>query len=197
MGAHWHHGEIVVERDISAGRPWLAYPVYVVEDTDAHLVTYVPEGAPLGYLTDSDHPWHPRATWVGTGILKVRRPGDAYSVIHFWRGPEDAFSCWYVNLETPFRRTPVGIDYSDEELDIVVAPDGSWFFKDWDLLDEHVASGRYTTSEAARIRSEGERIGRALDAGTQWWDDRWVAWAPDPDWEVPMLPDGWRDVPVA
>ena len=166
MGGRWQYGQVVVARDIAPDeQPWLAYPVYVVEDTDDLLVTYLPEGAPLGYLRDSDHPWHPRAAWVGTGILIVRRPGDAYSVIHFWRGPDDAFSCWYLNLEAPFRRTSIGLDYSDQELDVVVLPDGSWSFKDWDLLDEHVARGRYTSEQAAQIRREGERIGRRARRG--------------------------------
>jgi Protein of unknown function (DUF402) len=194
---HWQRGQVVVARDVVDGRPWLAYPVFVVEDTDELLVTYLPEGAPLGYLPDSDHPWYPRTSWYGSGVLHVRRPGDAYSIVHFWRGPGGAFSNWYVNLETPYRRTPIGIDYSDQELDIVVLPDGSWSFKDWDLLDEHVALGRYTPSEAAAIRGQGERIGRELDAGTRWWGDRWINWRPDPAWPAPVLPEGWRDVPVA
>jgi Protein of unknown function (DUF402) len=44
--------------------------------------------------------------------------------MHFWRGEHDAFTCWYVNLEEPFHRTPIGIDFADLELDIVVLPDG-------------------------------------------------------------------------
>jgi hypothetical protein len=92
---------VVVARDVVLGRPWLASPVIVVEDTDDLLVTYLPEGAPIGDLPDPDHPWSPCAAWEGNGVLQVRRPGDAYSVVHFWRGPGGAFSSWYVNLEVP------------------------------------------------------------------------------------------------
>jgi hypothetical protein len=190
----WRRGDVVVHRDVIDGKPWLARPVYVVEDTDALLVTYLPEGAPLAYLPDSDHPWYPRAAWLGSGVLELRRPGDAYSVVHFWRGESGAFTCWYVNLEEPFRRTTIGFDCGDQELDIVVVPDGSWSFKDWDLLDEHVACGRYSAELVATIRAEGLRIGAELDAGAQWWDDRWVTWKPDPTWIAPALADGWRDV---
>lgn len=192
----WEYGDVIVSRDVIDGKPWIAVPQYVVEDTADLLVTYVPEGAPIGYLPDSDHPWYPQAEWQGSGKLELRRPADTYSVIHFWRGENGAFSNWYVNLEEPFRRTPIGIDYTDLELDIVVMPDGSWFFKDWDLLDEHVARGRYTPELVAEIRAEGLRIGAELDAGEQWWDDRWVAWKPDAEWVAPGLSDGWRDVPV-
>lgn len=107
-------------------------------------------------------------------MLELRRPGDAYSVVHFWRGENGAFTCWYVNLEEPFRRTPIGFDSSDQELDIVVLPDRSWFFKDWDLLDQHVARGRYSPELVATIRAEGLRIGAELDARTHWWDDQHI-----------------------
>ena len=85
---------------------------------------------------------------------------------------------------------------ADLELDIVVLPDGSWSFKDWDLLDEHVARGRYTDDFVSKIRADGLRIGAELDVGERWWSDEWIAWTPEPEWVAPALPDGWRDVPV-
>src|SRR6476469_1186666 len=178
----WEYGDVVVTRDVIDGKPWVAVPQYVVEDNRDLLATYLPEGAPFGYLSDSDHPWYPQPAWQGSGTLELRRPGDTYSVLHFWRGADGEFSAWYVNLEVPYRRTPIGFDYSDEELDIVVLPDGSWSFKDWDLLDEHVRNGRYTAEQVARIRADGLRIGAELDAGTRWWSDEWVTWKPDPEW---------------
>ena len=67
-------------------------------------------------------------------------------------------------------------------------PDGSWSFKDWDLLDEHLASGRYSAEKVARIRADGLRIGAELDAGARWWSDEWVTWKPDPLWTAPGCP---------
>jgi hypothetical protein len=192
----WQYGDVVVARDVMDGKPWLAMPQYVVDDTADLLVTYLAEGTPIGYLPHSDHPWYPQPVWQGSGKLELRRPGDTYSVLHYWRGTDGEFSGWYLNLEEPFRRTPIGFDYSDEELDIIVLPDGSWSFKDWDLLDEHLANGRYTAEKVARIRADGLRIGAELDAGARWWSDEWVTWKPDPLWTAPALPDGWRDVPV-
>jgi hypothetical protein len=192
----WARSQVIVARDVCEARPWMAMPQYVVDDSPRLLVTYVPEGAQLGYLPESDHPWYPQAAWEGNGALQLRRPGDRYSVIHFWRGDQGAFTCWYVNIEAPFHRTAIGFDYADQELDIVVLPDGSWFFKDWEMLDEHMARGRYTEAQVADIRAEGLRIGAELDARTQWWDDRWISWAPDPAWTAPTLPEGWRDIPV-
>ena len=40
----WSPGDVIVERDISRGRPWLAHPVYVVEDT-AELARHLHPGS--------------------------------------------------------------------------------------------------------------------------------------------------------
>jgi hypothetical protein len=46
----WHSGEVIVWREVlNDGRPWAAHTVYVVEDTDKHLVTYIPTGTPFGF----------------------------------------------------------------------------------------------------------------------------------------------------
>ncbi len=113
----------------------------------------------------------------------------------FWEGPERAFAGWYLNIQEPFRRTPIGFDTQDLELDIVVSPDGSWEFKDEEELDPWIARGRWTAEEIAAIRAEGARLGAELDAGRYWWDTAWAEWEPDPSWPAPTLPPGWADVP--
>jgi hypothetical protein len=40
----------------------------------------------------------------------------------FWHGPQREFRGWYVNLQEPFRRTSLGVDTQDLELDILIAP---------------------------------------------------------------------------
>jgi hypothetical protein len=193
----WRPGEAIVRREVWRGLPWMGSIVFVVEDGDALLATYLPEGASFGF-PDGDwpggrHPWHGRGTWAGHGVLMLHRPGDAYSVWHFWSGPERRFSAWYLNLQDPFVRTSVGFDTADHELDVIVRPDGSWEFKDDELLEQRVADGRYTPAEVAEIRAEGARIAADLDAGRRWWDDGWTSWSPDPAWRVPELPAGWAE----
>ncbi|HEX7168318.1 MAG TPA: DUF402 domain-containing protein [Acidimicrobiales bacterium] len=194
----WRAGDLILQREVlRGGRPWLVVPVRVVDDRDDLLVTYLAEGARFGFppgewpTADGRHPWQRQAAWHGHGTLMLQRPGEAYAVWHFWTGPERTFSHWYVNLQQPFRRTSRGVDTQDHELDIVVTPDGSWTFKDWDLVDQRVAEGRFTPGEASDIRTLGERVAAEIAAGTQWWDDAWVAWQPDPAWRDPALPDGW------
>ena len=112
---------------------------------------------------------------------------------------------WYVNLEDPLVRTPIGFDYLDRLLDIEIAPDLSrWKWKDEDELEEAVARGILTSQEAHVIRAEGESVIAALDAGHPPFDEPWDRWRPDPCWptsriscglERPMqVPGRWREV---
>ena len=59
-----------------------------------------------------------------------------------------------------------------------------------------VAEGRFTSAEAAEIRSLGAEIGAMLDAGTEWWDPGWSRWEPEPGWAVPPPGEGWETVPT-
>ena len=122
----------------------------------------------------------------------LQRPAESYAVWHFWEGPDREFARWYVNFQEPFRRTEIGYDTQDLELDLVIAPDRSWRLKDADLVDQRVREGRFTAAVADRIRAEAERIGRDVEAGPCWWGDRWVSWRPEPGWVAPDLPAGWE-----
>ena len=106
-------------------------------------------------------------------MLALHRPGDAYAVFVFWEGPERRLACWYVNFQDPFRRTAIGFDTLDHELDLVVEPDGSRWLKDEDSLDLRVADGRFSRrrggghprrSHAPRGRAHRPRalVGRRL-----------------------------------
>ena len=143
------------------------------------------------------HPWDRGSDnrWRGHGVLHLHRPGDPYAVWVFWQGPDRQCPGWYLNIQEPLRRTAIGIDTLDHVLDVVVARDGSWRFKDLDELDECVVLGRYTTEEAAAIRAEGESLGRMVDAGDAWWSTSWMDWRPPAGFTTPpRLPSGW-DVP--
>jgi hypothetical protein len=196
----WAYGDVIVHREIAWGRPWIGIPERVVVDTPELLVTYIPTGAPFGYTpgpwpTETGlHPWQPRAAWEGHGTLVVQRPGDAYSVWHFWSGDVREFSCWYLNLQAPLRRTSIGYDTQDHELDVVVFPDGQWLFKDDEKMEQRIREGRYSADEVVAIRALGDRITAMLDADEAWWSPEFTMWTPDPSWGVPALPSGWEHV---
>ena len=189
----WRAGEAIVRREVWHGRPWMGTVVYVVNDGPELLVTYLPEGAPFAF-PDGDwpggrHPWDGRGAWSGHGVLMLQRPGEAHAVWHFWGGVERRFGAWYLNLQAPFRRTAIGFDTLDHELDVIVRPDGTWSFKDEELLAERIADGRLTTAEVGEIRGEGKRVAAELDAGRRWWSNDWLDWRPDPAWPLPELPE--------
>ena len=182
-------------------RPWAAIPVYVVEDHGDEFVAYIPPDAELGFVdgtwptADERHPWHGRSRWEGHGALMVHRAEDPFAVWHFWTGPTREFSCWYINLQAPFVRTSAGFDTQDFELDIVVYPDGSWVFKDLEVLDQRVAEGRFTHEHVQWIRVLGDRLGAELDDGRRWWDAKWASWTPDEAWHSSRLPPNWDREP--
>jgi hypothetical protein len=191
----WRPGEVIVRREVWHGRPWAGSTARVVQDGPELLVTYTPEGTPFEF-PDGDwpggrHPWHGRAAWTGPGTLALHRPADRYAVFVFWEGPDRRFTCWYVNFQDALRRTSIGFDTLDHELDLVVEPDGNWWLKDAEGLEERVADGRFTAEEATGIRAEAEHVERELAAGRRWWDERWACWEPPPEWTATPLPDGW------
>ena len=119
----WSPGETIVLRQIWQGRPLFAVPCVVISDEPGLLVTYLPERAPFGAVPGwprpgGVHPWAHRNHWEGHGTLTLRRPGDRYSIWVFWDGDEREFECWYVNFEEPYRRSKIGIDTLDHELDL-------------------------------------------------------------------------------
>ncbi len=184
-----------MRRDVWRGRPYVGWGGNVVADEDDLLVLYMPEGAPLAFppgdFFGAPHPWSGRDRWHGHGVLQLQRPGEAHAVWAFWQGPRREHAAWYINLQEPYRRTPLGFDTFDLELDIVVAPDGSWELKDDEELERWVERGRWTPAEVAAIRAEGARVVAELEAGRRWWDEGWAAWEPDPSWPAPTLPGGW------
>ena len=195
----WRRGDTIVHREIWRDRPWFASPCIVVDDTPDLLVTYIAEEAPFAFPANGHarpHPWAGRRRWEGHGVLVLRRRDEAYSVWHFWDGPERSFAGWYLNLEEPFRRTSVGYDTQDLELDVWIPVGEPWRFKDEEQLAARVREGRYTEEQAAATRALGDELGAMLDRGERWWDERWASFVPDPAWRAPVFPSGWEEAPV-
>ena len=170
--------------------PWCATTVVVVADEPDLLASFLPEGAPFVFAHEhplGDHPWLGRPAWQGHGVLMLQRPEESYAVWHFWDGPNRSFAGWYFNLQDPVRRTSLGYDTQDLELDVWAPATGGWALKDDDLLDVRVREGRFTPLEAEAIRAIGKTITDRLDANDTWWDG-WATWEPDPLWASPVTP---------
>jgi len=101
------------------------------------------------------------------------------------------FLGWYVNLETPWRRTALGYDSTDHLLDIWVDPDRRWRWKDENHLAEAVEIELFSQEQAREFRAEGERVIEQIEAWSGPFDEGWEIWRPDPTWPLPSVPDGW------
>lgn len=196
----WAPGETIVFRQVWQGRPLFAVASVVVSYLPGLLVTYVAEGAEFGSVDGwpgGVHPWAHRKRWEGHGALMLRRPGDRYSIWVFWQGDEREFECWYVNLEQPFRRSAIGIDSLDHELDLWSEDGVTWHLKDEERVKQCVAAGRFDEREAERIRADAAAFRVEYDRNGPWWDPGWAQWEPPPGLVVPSLPDGWQHVRAA
>lgn len=201
-GDFWRRGDRIVLREVCDGRVWTARPVRVVEDSAERQVLYLAPGTrwkrPVGpdgsWLRLQVPPWHLVDTQWDPATLWVVDRGAPHAVLLFWEPGSWAFRGWYVNLQEPLRRTAVGFDYLDQALDVVVAPDRSWAWKDEDELALAVELGLVTPEGARSIRREGERVVRALEAGRAPFADPWPAWHPEPGWGPLVLLPGWDSI---
>ena len=195
----WSTNDWIVRREVLASGPWEGMLVRAIEDSPEHLISYTPEGSSFGFppgdwpTTSGKHPWSDRGSWQGHGCLMIQRPDVGHAIWHFWGGPERKFLCWYINLQEPFRRTAIGYDTQDLELDIIVYPNGKWQLKDDELMEQRILDGRWNAEQVAEIRNEARKLTDRLDSGERWWPLEWQHWQPDPQWQVPRaLPAGWE-----
>lgn len=194
-------GEPVVLRELWRGRVFAARPATVVWDEPDLLVLYVPPrvtcAVPVGpegeELRIPDRPFELELRERGsTGVLSFAWPEEPFGVLR-WTAPW----AWYVNLQEPLRRTPIGFDTTDHALDVLIARDGSWCWKDEEELERAVRLGLFSPADAERFRADGRRAVRRILAREPPFDRDWTDWRPDPSWPTPVLAGGWDSVALA
>jgi hypothetical protein len=193
----WSEGDIVLKRSIYRGNVRWTFPHRYVGDWDGRIGLYCGPGnqgkamrrGPDGYLRRwmTDAPPYD-TEWEQTHVLRFERAGARHSIEIYWRTDWEHWS-WYVNLQSPVVVNGRFVDTTDEALDIVVAPDGGWRWKDEDELAEGVELGIWSEEEAAEIRAEGERVVAAAP-----WPTGWEDWRPPADWGPLGLPRDWHVV---
>jgi len=183
-----------------------AVPCEVVEETREFVALFQPAGSiwkraagdrsgprgrnmlPAGRNGDYDD-----TAWAGDGVLRVHTFGEEWSV---WRWV-DVDGNWsehfYLNLEDPWRRTDIGFDSGDWELDVVGTP-ASWHYKDEDELQWSEDVGLVNSSWVRRTRAAGERAAAALASNSWPFSADWNRWLPSADLAMPVLPGNWNVV---
>lgn len=204
----WNTGDQAVKRFRRPNQSvtWVV-PITIVEDTRDRLSYYVASGTPIlrpvhiggaqieQRLTNRQYralPWEiGPGTWHTHSVLWTSTPGAACDVGMFFTEDFSEFRGWYVNLQSPFQRKPVGFDTADHLLDIEVTPSGSWSWKDRDEFEEARDDGRFTPEEAAAIQAEGERMIETIERAEWPFQPIWNDWRPDPSWSIPAIPSNW------
>jgi hypothetical protein len=182
-------GSDVVLREIRFERVWRANATRFVAERDGLVALWSPRGVMRRLPLDEEGSEIriPRRDWrLGERVtpdesLVLFRPGARHSLWLFW--VEGAFSHWYVNFERHLGRSPVGWDYVDDKLDLIVLADGTRRLKDEDELAQADAAGFL---DAAEVRAECERV-----LADPPWPTGWEEWRPDPSWPAPRFPEGW------
>ena len=128
--------------------------------------------------------------------LRLMFPGKPYSIWLFWEGEPRAFTTYYVNFEEPFRRTPVGFDTNDHTLDIVVAPDLKWAWKDRDDFAGLIASGHFSAEFGEAVEEAARGVLALVESAAPPFDGSWCEWDCPPTWELPALHPRWREEPA-
>ena len=119
-------------------------------------------------------------------------PKKHFAIWLMWRHQSGEFNFWYVDLQAPFRRTEIGFDVEDHDLDIVVQPDFSWCWKDEEDVRELVAHGCWSQEKADLVRIDGLEVVGLIESKTAPFNEGWEQWHPDPTWGIPVLPTKWE-----
>ena len=151
----------------------------------------------LFFETEGELPWFYDALFApgrlqAPGWRARHRDSDDPSIVRPVQPTGHRFRGWYVNMQMPFLRTPLGIDVVDQTLDIVVRSDGSWYWKDEDELALAVDKGACTEAYAAAVRRTGEEVVELIEARQVPFDDTWTGWHADGYAPITEVPEGWQ-----
>ena len=172
-------------------------PVIVVEDSPELVALWMPLGTRTlmskPVPADRPKPWGPgewelvAGTWRYRNTLFLHRPGEWRATWVRWTATGE-FDGWYVNLQEPLWRTRWGFDIRDLQLDILVAPDRSWRWKDEDDFARSIECGLIAPEKADAARRSAAQAVAAIEAGGWPFDESYREWRPPAGWRIPELP---------
>jgi hypothetical protein len=201
----WYPGNSIIIREVWNEKVWTVRPVTVVEDTSELIALYMMPGtvckhpgamggSPVTHFLP-DYWVLQDKEWRGGGALYLAYPHCWYVTIGFFNEDNTMVTEWYINLQTPYRRTVLGFDYLDQELDIVI--DSSlmaWSWKDEEKFLDAQRRNRIPVEQAVFVRRVGEEIIQQLENKQFTLPICWASWKPQDNWIVPHLPEEWQCV---
>jgi len=209
----WNPGDQVVLRGIYNSHVWYIQSANVVYDTAEEVALVVMPGAqcaaPNGYINGkhgTDENWNrwddylndtwnmQYYNWRTNRLLILLQPEKYYASMYFWHHERNEFLCYYVNFQLPFKRTAIGFDTLDLELDIVVEPNYSWQWKDADDYRNGIERGVLISNWIQGIEEAKQEIFTKLEKRQYPFNRYWLNWMPDPNWSPPKLPANWDKI---
>ena len=140
-----------------------------------------------------DEGWHLVETAWWSEMLVVTQPRQLRSTLIRWN-KERVFYSWYTHIQSHLRRTHLGFDKRDFQLDIVVNAERQWHLKDEDELELSVEIGRFTPEQRDAILAEGQQVIGELQSNSGVYAAGWEHWQPSDEIQHPKLPADWDDL---
>ncbi|MFT3893275.1 MAG: DUF402 domain-containing protein [Anaerolineales bacterium] len=209
----WQPGDHVAFRGVYDQKVSYIQSAIVVHDRPDEVALVIVPGAecaaPEGYMNGKHGPaghwdrWgeYERRNWTmqpyswrTNRLLMLAYPDKYYSSYYFWQADTNQFLCYYINFQLPFRRSKVGFDSFDLELDVIVEPNFEWRWKDVDDYQRGIELGVLRPEWIQEIDSAKPEIFEKLGKRQYPFDDTWLNWMPDPSWCTPKLPTDWEKV---
>ena len=204
-------GSPIIARELWHGLLWAARPVVVVADDGDQLVHWSPAGSVGCFATSRFFPgrdhlpreqrqlvalqtrqWHYRG-FPARGTKLTFVSNDAWAGVELTWTEDGTFAHWYVNFQLPLTRTDAGYDTLDLVIDIMVAPDWSWTWKDEAPFRVAIRDGLFDADVEMAVLEEAARIQRQIESRTGPFDERWLRWTAPQAWAPPVLPEGFAD----
>lgn len=209
----WKSGDVVAFRGIYNNRVSYVQSAVVVQDQPEEIALVVLPGAecfaPANYMSGkhgASGQWdrwgeYESGDWTMEGyqwrtnrLLFLLYPEKYYSSVYFWRDATNEFLCYYINFQLPFRRSEIGFDTFDLELDIIVEPTYEWQWKDMEEYQSGIERGIILDIWVEEIDKAKPEIFDKLEKREYPFDGSWLDWKPDPSWEPPKLPENWDKI---
>ena len=213
MTKTWKQGDTIALRGIYDHHVSYIQSALVVHDRSEEVALVVLPGAecaaPEGYINGkhgSSGRWDrwnayrkgnwnmQRYAWRTNRLLILLQPEKYYASYYFWKDDIDQFLCYYVNFQLPFRRSNIGLDSFDLELDIIIEPTYEWRWKDVDDYQKGIEQGIFLKEWIQEIETAKQEVFDQLATRAYPYDGAWLNWMPNPDWSPPNLPPDWDKV---
>lgn len=209
----WQPGDVIAYRGVYNRRVSYIQSAIVVRDRPEEVALailpgaecYAPEGYIHGKHGASGHwdrwreyesgAWNmERYTWHTNRLLILLQPETYYSSFYLWQAEQNQFLCYYINFQLPFRRTGIGLDTFDLELDLIVEPGYQWHWKDVEEYQQGIERGILRQEWVQAIDAAQPEIFDRLAKRLYPYDGFWRGWRPDPGWLLPTLPENWDKI---